>query len=82
MEHDDVSPYNNHAEQQIRNPVLTRKVSQQNRSAEGAKTQAILMTLFRTAHLQGNNPIEVVLALAKATIAGTTAEEESLKLAA
>lgn len=40
------------------------------------------MTLFRTAHLQGNNPIEVVLALAKATIAGTTAEEESLKLAA
>ena len=82
LEHDDVSPYNNHAEQQIRNPVLTRKVSQQNRSAEGAKTQAILMTLFRTAHLRGNNPIEVVLALAKAAIAGSAAEEDSLKLAA
>ena len=49
----------------MRKPVLTRKVSPQNRSAQGAKTQAILMSLFRTAELQGQNPIEIVLANAK-----------------
>jgi hypothetical protein len=38
LEYPDVSPYNNHAEQQMRKPVLTRKVSQQNRSEDGAKT--------------------------------------------
>jgi hypothetical protein len=40
------------------------------------------MTLYRTAHLQGNNSIEVVLALAKATIEGATAQKDSFKLAA
>jgi hypothetical protein len=65
LEYPGVSPYNNHAEQQMRNPVLTRKVSQQNRSEEGAKTQSILMTLFRSAQLQGHNPVETVLSIAK-----------------
>jgi hypothetical protein len=65
LEHEGVSPYNNHAEQQMRKPVLTRKVSQQNRSAQGANTQAILMTLLRTAELQGANPVESLLANAK-----------------
>lgn len=62
LEHEGVSPYNNHAEQQMRKPVLTRKVSQQNRSVQGANTQAILMTLFRSAELQGANPVESLLA--------------------
>ena len=65
LEHEGVSPYNNHAEQQMRKPVLTRKVSQQNRSAQGANTQAILMTLLRSAELQGANPVENLLANAK-----------------
>ncbi|MFH1125113.1 MAG: IS66 family transposase [Pseudomonadota bacterium] len=82
LEHENVSPYNNHAEQQMRKPVLARKVSQQNRSEQGAKTQAILMSLFRTAELQGQNPIEVVLSLAKSAIADNTVNEVSLKLAA
>jgi len=82
LEHENVSPYNNHAEQQMRKPVLTRKVSQQNRSEHGAKTQAILMSLFRTAELQGQNPIEVVLCLAKSTMTSSAVNEESLKLAA
>jgi transposase len=82
LEHDNVSPYNNHAEQQMRKPVLTRKVSQQNRSEHGAKAQAILMSLFRTAELQGQNPIEVVLCLAKSAITGSSVNEEFLKLAA
>lgn len=60
-----VSPYNHHAEQQMRPPVLTRKVSQQNRSDDGAKTQSILMTLFRSAQLQGHNPVEIILSSAK-----------------
>jgi hypothetical protein len=82
LEHENVSPYNNHAEQQMRKPVLTRKVSQQNRSAQGAKTQAILMSLFRTAELQGQNPIEAALSLAKSAIVNGAVKENSLKLAA
>ncbi len=68
LEYPDVSPYNNHAEQQMRKPVLTRKVSQQNRSQNGAKTQAILMSLFRSAELQEYNPVEMILSIAKDTL--------------
>ncbi|MEP9412547.1 MAG: transposase, partial [Candidatus Brocadia sp.] len=58
LEHEGISPYNNHAEQQMRKPVLTRDVSQQNRSDQGANAQAIPMTLLRPAVLQGANPVE------------------------
>ena len=68
LEHPEVSPYNNHAEQQMRKPVLIRKISHQNRSDEGAKTQAVLMSLFRSAELQGQNPIEMILEMAKMVI--------------
>ena len=68
LEFPEVSPYNNHAEQQMRKPVLVRKVSQQNRSNDGAKTQAVLMSLFRSAELQGQNPIETILDMAKMAI--------------
>jgi len=68
LEYPDVSPYNNHAEQQMRKPVLTRKVSQQNRSDDGAKTQSILMSLFRSAELQGQNPVESILSIAKSSL--------------
>ena len=56
LEYENVSPYNNHAEQQIRKPVLTRKVSQQNRSEQGAKTQAVMMTLFRLSRTAREKP--------------------------
>ena len=82
LEHEDVSPYNNHAEQQMRKPVITRKVSQQNRSEPGAKTQAVLMSLFRTAELKGQNPIEVVLCMAKSALADNSFGQESFKMAA
>jgi transposase len=68
LEYPEVSPYNNHAEQQMRKPVLVRKVSQQNRSDEGANTQAVLMSLFRSAELQGHNPVEMILKMAKMAI--------------
>jgi transposase len=82
LEYKNVSPYNNHAEQQMRKPVLTRKISQQNRSEQGSKTQAVLMSLFRSAELQGKNPVETVLALAKASIGEEMVPEHELKLAA
>jgi hypothetical protein len=75
LEYPGVSPYNHDAEQQMRNPVLTRKVSQQNRSKDGAKTQAILMSLFRSAQLQGHNPVEIVLAIAKRTVGARSPDE-------
>ncbi len=56
LNHENVSAYNNHAEQQMRTAVHTRKVSQQNRSDLGAKTHAILLSHFRSAHLQKLNP--------------------------
>ena len=77
-----VSPYNNHAEQQMRKPVLTRKVSQQNRSQPAAITQAILMTLFRSAEIQGGNPVETVLCMAKNAIGAESASAQHFKLAA
>jgi transposase len=82
LEYENVSPYNNHAEQQMRKPVLTRKISQQNRSEQGAKTHAVLMTLFRSAELQGRNPVETVLSLAKTTIGRAATSQQELDLAA
>jgi len=85
LDHEQVSPYNNHAEQQMGVAVHTRKVSQQNRSLQGAKTHAILMTLFRSAQLRGLNPVDHVLQLARAAISGestATIAPDQLKKAA
>ncbi|MGC1955676.1 MAG: IS66 family transposase, partial [Gammaproteobacteria bacterium] len=68
LDHADVSPYNNHAEQQMRVAVHTRKVSQQNRSQMGAQTHAILLSHFRTAQLQKLNPIDHVMQLARSAL--------------
>lgn len=68
LDHDHVSPYNNHGEQQMRPAVLTRKISQQNRSEDGAKAHAILMSLFRSTELQGFNPVHYVLQLAQTSL--------------
>ena len=70
LDHQGVSPYNNHAEQQMRTAVHTRKVSQQNRSLQGAKTHAIFLSLFRSAQLQGLNPVEYVLQMATSALVG------------
>lgn len=65
-----VSPYNNHAEQQMRGPVLCRRIAQGNRSLAGAHAQAILMSLFRSMELHGRNPVDAVLRLAQTAVAG------------
>lgn len=47
---------NNHAERQIRPAVIMRKNILGNRSASGADTQAVLMSVFRTLKLRGHDP--------------------------
>lgn len=66
----------------MRKLVLTRKVSQQNRSEQGAKTHAVLMTLFRSTELQGKNPVETGLSNAKAIIDNETQPEKKVDFAA
>ena len=51
---------NNFAERQIRPAVILRKNSQCNRSARGAATQAVLMTVYRTLKLRGHDPRTVI----------------------
>ena len=51
---------NNFAERQIRPAVVLRKNSQSNRSERGALTQAVLMSVYRTLHLRGHDPLQVI----------------------
>ena len=51
--HDGVPFDNNHAERTIRNGVVMRKNSYCNRSKDGAKTQAVLMSIFATLKQRG-----------------------------
>jgi transposase len=55
--HPNVAADNNHAERQIRFAVIMRKNYFGNRSMRGAEAQAILMSIFRTCHLRGLDPI-------------------------
>ena len=69
----------------MRTAVHTRKVSQQNRSLQGAKAHAIFLSLFRSAQLQGLNPVEYMLQMGRATLAGEatdTIAPDQLKKAA
>lgn len=51
---------NNHAERQIRPAVIIRKNSLCNRSEQGATTQAVLMSIYRTLKLRGLDPTEAI----------------------
>jgi hypothetical protein len=52
LDHLGVSPYNNHAEQQMRVAVHNARSANRYRSIQGAKTHAVLLSHFRTADLQ------------------------------
>jgi len=56
----DVPADNNHAERQIRPAVIIRKNSQSNRSDDGAATQAIFMSIYRTLRLRGLDPNKTI----------------------
>ena len=73
-----VSPYNNHAEQEMRKPVMTRRISHGNRSEMGAKVHAIFMSLFRSLELQGLEPVDGVLKLVSASICGSSSNVKTL----
>ena len=51
---------NNHAERQIRPAVIIRKNSLCNRSDDGAHTQAVLMSVYRTLRLRGHDPTKTI----------------------
>ncbi|HEY2419201.1 MAG TPA: IS66 family transposase [Steroidobacteraceae bacterium] len=53
---------NNHAERQIRPAVIIRKNSLCNRSTEGARTQAVLMSIYRTLRLRGHDATQTIAA--------------------
>jgi transposase len=65
-----VPPDNNHGERQIRPAVIIRKNSLCNRSEQGAATQAVLMSVYRTLKLRGLDPTKVI-ALALRTLLQT-----------
>ena|SRR5437868_9779383 len=61
LSHPKVPSDNNHGERQIRPAVIARKNSYANGSEEGAETQAVLMSVFRTLKQRGHNPISAVV---------------------
>ena len=68
LEPPNVPATNNHAEREIRPAVVMRKVIQGNRSDQGAKTQSVLMTLFRTLKRREFNPVDTVIDFLKESI--------------
>jgi transposase len=60
LDHPSVPATNNHAEREIRPAVIMRKVVQGNRSDKGARTQTVLMTIFRTLKRIGHNSIDTL----------------------
>lgn len=60
LDHPAVPFDNTHGERQIRPAVIARKNSYANGSEDGAETQAILMSVFRTLKQRGHNPVSAV----------------------
>ena len=58
-----VNHTNNHAEREVRPAVIMRKVIQQNRSDKVARTQEVLMSVYRTLKLRGHDPVKTVVSL-------------------
>jgi len=61
LEHPEVPSDNNHSERQIRPAVMMRKNIYANGSSDGAETQSVLMSVFRTLKQRGHNPVSAVL---------------------
>jgi transposase len=62
----DVPSDNNHGDRQIRPAVLVRKNSYANGSDDGAETQAVLMSVFRTLKQRGHNPVSTTIEAVRA----------------
>jgi transposase len=59
---------NNFAERQIRPAVILRKNQLCNRSPQGAQTQAVLMSIYRTLKLRGHDPTATIAAALRAYV--------------
>ena len=60
LDQPDVPFDNNHGERSIRPAVIIRKNSYCNRSPNGARAQAVLMSIYRTLKQRGHDPITTV----------------------
>jgi transposase len=60
LDYPEIAFENNFAERQIRPAVILRKNSQSNRSDRGARTQAVLMSVYRTLRLRGHDPLSTI----------------------
>ncbi len=60
--HPEVPAANNHREREVRSAVLIRKIMYGNRSDEGALTQGVLITVFRTLKRRDYNFIAALVA--------------------
>ena len=63
MDHPDVPPTNNLAEQAVRFLVILRKVTFGSRTRAGARRLGAMMTVIQTAKRQGKNVIRFLAAL-------------------
>jgi len=61
LDYAEVTADNNFVERQVRPAVILRKNSQSNRSEQGAATQAVLMSVYRTLKLRGLHPTQTVV---------------------
>lgn len=68
LDHPGVPFDNNHGERQIRPAVIARKNSYANGSEDGAETQAVLMSVFRTLKQRGHNPVSAVTEAVRASL--------------
>ena len=60
LDYPEIAFENNFAERQIRPAVILRKHSQSNRSDRGARTQAVLMSIYRTLRLRSHDPLAAI----------------------
>jgi transposase len=60
LDHPEVPSANSHAERQLRPAVMVRKNSYANGGDDGAETQLVLMSVFRTLKQRGHNPVSAV----------------------
>jgi len=60
LQHPDVEPTNNRAEQQLREFVIQRKIYPTFRSEKGPRTAEILLSLLATWRLRGQNPLNML----------------------
>jgi len=63
LDHPEVEPTNNRAERGLRPSVIMRKITFGNRSQQGARNHAIIMSIVQTGILNGRRPLDIFRSL-------------------